>query len=65
MIDRIPTGRLGKPAELANLAAYLSSDFASWMSGAVSSDPFLTGTDQSPDPFSIITNWSRLTILSS
>ncbi|XP_032415440.1 2,4-dienoyl-CoA reductase [(3E)-enoyl-CoA-producing], mitochondrial isoform X1 [Xiphophorus hellerii] len=35
MIDRIPTGRLGKPAELANLAAYLSSDFASWMSGAV------------------------------
>ncbi|KAM4736036.1 2,4-dienoyl-CoA reductase [(3E)-enoyl-CoA-producing], mitochondrial isoform 2-T2 [Anableps anableps] len=35
MIDRIPTGRLGKPAELANLAAYLSSDFASWISGAV------------------------------
>ncbi|MEQ2201367.1 hypothetical protein XENOCAPTIV_011372 [Xenoophorus captivus] len=36
MIDRIPTGRLGKPAELANLAAYLSSDYASWISGAVS-----------------------------
>uniref|UniRef100_A0A3Q2GQQ0 2,4-dienoyl-CoA reductase [(3E)-enoyl-CoA-producing], mitochondrial n=1 Tax=Cyprinodon variegatus TaxID=28743 RepID=A0A3Q2GQQ0_CYPVA len=35
MIGRIPTGRLGKPAELANLAAYLSSDYASWMSGAV------------------------------
>ncbi|KAK5617950.1 2,4-dienoyl-CoA reductase, mitochondrial [Crenichthys baileyi] len=35
MIDRIPTGRLGKPAELANLAAYLSSDYASWISGAV------------------------------
>lgn len=35
MIGRIPTGRLGTPAELANLAAYLSSDYASWMSGAV------------------------------
>lgn len=56
MIDRIPTGRLGKPAELANLAAYLSSDFASWMSGAVSSDPFVTGTDQSPDPAPIVTD---------
>ncbi|XP_036066780.1 2,4-dienoyl-CoA reductase, mitochondrial isoform X1 [Oryzias melastigma] len=35
MIHRIPTGRLGRPAELANLAAYLSSDYASWISGAV------------------------------
>ncbi|XP_028984366.1 2,4-dienoyl-CoA reductase, mitochondrial [Betta splendens] len=35
MIDRIPVGRLGKPVEIANLAAYLSSDFASWMSGAI------------------------------
>uniref|UniRef100_A0A1A7XZU4 2,4-dienoyl-CoA reductase [(3E)-enoyl-CoA-producing], mitochondrial n=1 Tax=Iconisemion striatum TaxID=60296 RepID=A0A1A7XZU4_9TELE len=35
MINRIPTGRLGTPAELANLAAYLSSDYASWISGAV------------------------------
>lgn len=35
MMDRIATGRLGKPAELANLAAYLSSDYATWMSGAV------------------------------
>ncbi|XP_061571449.1 2,4-dienoyl-CoA reductase, mitochondrial [Cololabis saira] len=34
-IQRIPTGRLGKPAELANLAAYLSSGYASWISGAV------------------------------
>ncbi|KAM6910431.1 2,4-dienoyl-CoA reductase [(3E)-enoyl-CoA-producing], mitochondrial [Xenentodon cancila] len=34
MIHRIPTGRLGKPAELANLAAYLSSDYANWISGA-------------------------------
>lgn len=36
MIGRIPTGRLGTPAELANLAAYVSSGYASWMSGAVS-----------------------------
>lgn len=36
MVDRMPTGRLGKPAEIANLAAYMSSDFATWMSGAVS-----------------------------
>lgn len=36
MIGRIPTGRLGKPAEIANLAAYMSSDYATWMSGAVS-----------------------------
>ncbi|XP_004086742.1 2,4-dienoyl-CoA reductase, mitochondrial isoform X1 [Oryzias latipes] len=35
MMRRIPTGRLGRPAELANLAAYLSSDYANWMSGAV------------------------------
>uniref|UniRef100_A0A7N6AH17 2,4-dienoyl-CoA reductase [(3E)-enoyl-CoA-producing], mitochondrial n=1 Tax=Anabas testudineus TaxID=64144 RepID=A0A7N6AH17_ANATE len=35
MINRMPVGRLGKPAEIANLAAYLSSDFATWMSGAV------------------------------
>merc|ERR1719357_1779303 len=34
-INRIPTGRLGQPAEIANLAAYMSSDFATWMSGAV------------------------------
>ncbi|XP_070767760.1 2,4-dienoyl-CoA reductase [(3E)-enoyl-CoA-producing], mitochondrial isoform X2 [Enoplosus armatus] len=35
MIDRIPTGRLGKPQEIANLAAYMSSNYATWMSGAV------------------------------
>uniref|UniRef100_A0A3Q3M1B7 2,4-dienoyl-CoA reductase [(3E)-enoyl-CoA-producing], mitochondrial n=1 Tax=Mastacembelus armatus TaxID=205130 RepID=A0A3Q3M1B7_9TELE len=35
MISRMPTGRLGKPGEIANLAAYISSDYASWMSGAV------------------------------
>lgn len=36
MIGRIPIGRLGTPGEIANLAAYLCSDYASWVSGAVS-----------------------------
>ncbi|KAJ8288449.1 hypothetical protein COCON_G00011080 [Conger conger] len=35
LISRIPTGRLGTPGEIANLAAYLCSDYASWVSGAV------------------------------
>uniref|UniRef100_A0A8P4K4I0 2,4-dienoyl CoA reductase 1, mitochondrial n=1 Tax=Dicentrarchus labrax TaxID=13489 RepID=A0A8P4K4I0_DICLA len=35
MIGRIPTGRLGRPEEIANLAAYMSSNYATWMSGAV------------------------------
>ncbi|XP_049585746.1 2,4-dienoyl-CoA reductase [(3E)-enoyl-CoA-producing], mitochondrial isoform X3 [Syngnathus scovelli] len=35
MLSRIPTGRLGRPAEMANLASYVCSDYASWMSGAV------------------------------
>ncbi|KAM4580116.1 2,4-dienoyl-CoA reductase [(3E)-enoyl-CoA-producing], mitochondrial [Odontesthes bonariensis] len=35
MMNRIPVGRLGKPEELANLATYMSSDYATWMSGAV------------------------------
>lgn len=35
MMSRIPVGRLGTPAEIANLAAYLCSDYASWVSGAI------------------------------
>ncbi|KAM8826505.1 2,4-dienoyl-CoA reductase [(3E)-enoyl-CoA-producing], mitochondrial isoform 5-T5 [Synchiropus picturatus] len=35
MLKRLPVGRLGQPQEIANLAAYMSSDFATWMSGAV------------------------------
>ncbi|KAG7470015.1 hypothetical protein MATL_G00134780 [Megalops atlanticus] len=35
MIGRIPTGRLGTPGEIANLAAYLCSDYATWVSGAI------------------------------
>lgn len=36
MIHRIPCGRLGTVEELANLAAFLCSDYASWINGAVS-----------------------------
>lgn len=36
MIERIPVGRLGTPGEIANLAAYLCSEYANWVSGAVS-----------------------------
>lgn len=35
-IGRIPVNRLGEPEELANMAAYVLSDYASWMTGAVS-----------------------------
>ncbi|KAF4087927.1 hypothetical protein AMELA_G00077120 [Ameiurus melas] len=35
MIERIPVGRLGTPGEIANLASYLCSDYASWVSGAI------------------------------
>uniref|UniRef100_A0A8D1M6N9 2,4-dienoyl-CoA reductase 1 n=2 Tax=Sus scrofa TaxID=9823 RepID=A0A8D1M6N9_PIG len=34
MIDRIPCGRLGTVEELANLATFLCSDYASWINGA-------------------------------
>ena len=32
---RSPSQRLGTPEELANLATYLVSDYASWMSGQI------------------------------
>ncbi|XP_072304486.1 2,4-dienoyl-CoA reductase [(3E)-enoyl-CoA-producing], mitochondrial [Eucyclogobius newberryi] len=35
MIGRIPAGRLGTPDEIKNLALYMSSCYATWMSGAV------------------------------
>ncbi|XP_068252397.1 2,4-dienoyl-CoA reductase [(3E)-enoyl-CoA-producing], mitochondrial [Nyctibius grandis] len=35
MIERIPCGRLGTVEEIANLAAYFCSDYASWVNGAV------------------------------
>lgn len=34
-IKSIPAGRLGDPQELANLASYLVSDFATWLNGEV------------------------------
>ncbi len=37
ILENIAVGRLGTPGEIANLAAYLCSDYASWVSGAVSS----------------------------
>lgn len=38
MVNRIPCGRLGTVEELANLAAFLCSDYASWINGAVSTE---------------------------
>lgn len=35
MREKIPCGRLGTAGEIANLAAYLCSDYASWVSGAI------------------------------
>ncbi|KAK3605737.1 hypothetical protein CHS0354_013535 [Potamilus streckersoni] len=35
MIDVLPVGRLGEVPEIANLAAYIVSDYANWMSGEV------------------------------
>lgn len=35
MLQRIPTGRLGETEELANLAMYILSDYANWMTGEV------------------------------
>jgi len=34
-ISRIPTARLGEVEELANLATYMVSDYASWMTGEI------------------------------
>jgi len=33
-IDVMPMGRMGQPEELANLAAYLVSDYSNWMTGS-------------------------------
>ncbi|XP_044524311.1 2,4-dienoyl-CoA reductase [(3E)-enoyl-CoA-producing], mitochondrial [Gracilinanus agilis] len=35
LVERIPCGRLGTVEELANLAVFLCSDFASWINGSV------------------------------
>ncbi|CAI5440778.1 unnamed protein product [Caenorhabditis angaria] len=33
--EAVPAGRAGTPEEVANLVAFISSDFMSWMSGAI------------------------------
>jgi 3-oxoacyl-[acyl-carrier protein] reductase len=35
MIDKVPLGRLGEPSEIANVYAFLASDEASYLNGAV------------------------------
>jgi len=35
MVSQTPCGRLGEPEEFANLATYVCSDYASWMSGEI------------------------------
>ena len=35
MLKQIPANRTGEIAEIANLAAYLASDYASWISGTI------------------------------
>lgn len=35
-IEAIPVGRLGEVEELANLATYMCSDYANWMTSEVS-----------------------------
>ena len=35
MLKRIPTGRMGEVGEIANLAGYLVSDYANWITGEV------------------------------
>ncbi|XP_032326129.1 2,4-dienoyl-CoA reductase, mitochondrial isoform X3 [Camelus ferus] len=42
MIERIPCGRLGTVGELANLAVFLCSDYASWINGAVTKEQWDT-----------------------
>ena len=35
MLETIPVGRLGEIEEIANLATYLLSDYASWVNGTI------------------------------
>jgi len=35
ILDRLPSNRMGETKELANLATYLVSDYASWITGEV------------------------------
>lgn len=35
MLDQMPVGRIGEVEEVANLALYMTSDFSSWLNGAI------------------------------
>ena len=35
MVDKVPLGRLGKPEDIASVYAFLASDDASYINGAV------------------------------
>jgi 3-oxoacyl-[acyl-carrier protein] reductase len=35
MVEKVPLGRLGKPEEIARVYAFLASDDASYINGAV------------------------------
>jgi hypothetical protein len=37
MLDQIPVGRIGEIEEIANLATYMCSDYASWINAEVNS----------------------------
>lgn len=48
MLERLPTGRMGETQELANLASFLVSDYASWMTGEIvtfdgGESPYMSG----------------------
>lgn len=42
--ERMPVGRFGEVNELANLATYLVSDYANWLTGEVCVLPFSMST---------------------
>lgn len=65
MMNSIPAGRLGEIEENANLAAYLLSDYASWVNGAVVSFdggqlPYMSGLFNSLTKVLIIQQYIRI-----
>ena len=51
LLLQLPTGRLGEINELANLAAYLVSDYSSWLTGEVRS---MLPKQNFPSRFSVV-----------